>query len=173
MSTSSAPELTLRHAQYFAGAHASLATSAAKGRHLVATRDLANGDNILVSEAYLTALFPSFKKRICATCLRDGGRRLAVQCGACGQAWYCSEACRATHSSGAEAPGAQRQQRSFVTACHPVQNSVEAGCWPLQAAAPVVTELKTDMLHSSLQAALSLQIGPWYSMCSGNQTCSC
>lgn len=35
---------------------------------------------VLVSEAYLTALIPSFKKRICHFCLVDHQRRLEASC---------------------------------------------------------------------------------------------
>lgn len=96
------------HAEYFSGADCTLAASTAKGCHLLASRDFACGEPIIVSEAYLTALCPSYRKRICAACLRDGGRQLSVHCAACGQAWYSSEACRAAHSRADEPPGLTR-----------------------------------------------------------------
>ena len=46
---------TDRHTQYFAGWPCAIAASVAKGRHLIALRDFAQGETVLVSEAYLTA----------------------------------------------------------------------------------------------------------------------
>lgn len=98
---------TDRHTQYFAGWPCAIAASVAKGRHLIALRDFAQGETVLVSEAYLTALLSSHKKRICAACLHDCGRRLTVHCGSCDEAWYCSEACREAHAAGAAPSGDQ------------------------------------------------------------------
>lgn len=100
-----AQTVTDRHAAYFAGWPCSIAATATKGRHLIAVRDFPRGETVLVSAAYLTALLPSHKKRICAACSHDGGRRLTVHCGSCGEAWYCSEACREAHAACTAPPG--------------------------------------------------------------------
>lgn len=97
--------VTDRHAAYFAGWHCSIAATATQGRHLIAVRDFARGETVVVSEAYLKALLPSHKKRICAGCMHDGGRRLPLHCSGCGQAWYCSDACRTADASGAAHQG--------------------------------------------------------------------
>lgn len=97
--------VTDRHAAYFTGWPCSIAATARKGRHLIAVRDFARGDIVLVSEAYLTALLPSHKKRICAACGHDCGRRLPIHCAACGEAYYCSAACRAAGAVGTASPG--------------------------------------------------------------------
>ncbi|KAL3159852.1 hypothetical protein ABBQ38_010253 [Trebouxia sp. C0009 RCD-2024] len=51
-----------------------------QGRYLVATNDLKSSEVILLSEAYLAALIPSFKKRICHLCLEDHQQRLETSC---------------------------------------------------------------------------------------------
>jgi len=85
---------------------------------------------VLLSEAYLTALIPSYKKRICHYCLEDHQKRLTVCCSElglqltaavqptryaavitklillchdaerCNQAWYCSPQCQHAHWAG-------------------------------------------------------------------------
>ncbi|KAL3157833.1 hypothetical protein ABBQ32_012253 [Trebouxia sp. C0010 RCD-2024] len=51
-----------------------------QGRYLVATKDLKSSKVVLLSEAYLAALIPSFKKRICHFCLVDHQHRLETSC---------------------------------------------------------------------------------------------
>lgn len=43
---------------------------------------------------------PSCRKRICACCCTDAGRRLSLHCAGCGQAYYCSQDCRDRHAAG-------------------------------------------------------------------------
>jgi len=92
--------VTGRHGQYFAGAPCTLRCSASSGRHLVARQELPQSTAVLTSEAYLTALLPSHRKRICACCRTDAGRRMTIHCAGCGQAYYCSEDCRDRHAAG-------------------------------------------------------------------------
>jgi MYND finger len=102
---STVPSVTDRHAAYFAGWPCSITATATKGRHLIAVRNFARGETVLVSEPYVQALLPSHKKRICAGCMHDGGRRLALHCSGCGEAWYCSAECREADASGAAHQG--------------------------------------------------------------------
>jgi hypothetical protein len=100
-----AQSVTDRHAAYFAGWHCSIAATATQGRHLIAVRDFARGETVLKSEAYLVALLPSHKKRICAGCMHDGGRRLPIHCSGCSEAWYCSDACHKADASATACQG--------------------------------------------------------------------
>lgn len=52
-----------------------------RGRHLLADRDLPPGQQILVSDAYLTTVLPSWKKRICRGCFTAHPGRLTIKCG--------------------------------------------------------------------------------------------
>lgn len=74
--------------------------SAVKGRHLVAKHDLAKGTHVMTSEAYLTSLLSSYRKRICALCYIDNGRRLTEHCPGCDVPYYCSMQCRKRHFMG-------------------------------------------------------------------------
>ncbi|DBB02866.1 TPA: hypothetical protein ACH3X1_013472 [Trebouxia sp. C0004] len=70
------------------------------GRFLVASTSIDREQVVLLSEAYLTALIPSYKKRICHYCLEDHQKRLTVCCKRCNQAWYCSPQCQHAHWAG-------------------------------------------------------------------------
>lgn len=74
--------------------------SATKGRHLLAAHGLATGSRVLTSEAYLTSLLSSYRKRICAYCRVDNGRRLALHCRDCDVPYYCSIKCSQRHAEG-------------------------------------------------------------------------
>ncbi|BDA44739.1 probable N-lysine methyltransferase SMYD2 at C-terminar half [Coccomyxa sp. Obi] len=90
-----------------AGLPCHLQTNSSKGRFLVASRKLLQAEKVLESEAYLTTVLPSWKKRICRGCFTAHSSRLSIKC-QCNQAWYCSEACRESHASlgtsGAQCP---------------------------------------------------------------------
>jgi hypothetical protein len=58
------------------------ACSTCRGRYLVAAQDLAEGDVVLVSEAYLSMILNSHKKRVCSLCHQDCRQRLSICCGA-------------------------------------------------------------------------------------------
>ena len=75
----------------------SLPSAVCRGRYLVASRSLAQGEAALASEVYLSCIQPNWKKRVCARCGAVHAVRLRVHCAACGQAWYCDAACRAGH----------------------------------------------------------------------------
>ncbi|CAL8469524.1 g9065 [Coccomyxa elongata] len=90
-----------------AGLPCHLQTNSSKGRFLVASRKLLQREKVLESEAYLTTVLPSWKKRICRGCFAAHSSRLSIKC-QCNQAWYCSEACRESHArsgtNGAQCP---------------------------------------------------------------------
>ncbi|KAL0037294.1 hypothetical protein WJX79_000145 [Trebouxia sp. C0005] len=77
-----------------------LASTGEMGRFLVASTPIDRAQVVLLSEAYLTALIPSYKKRICHYCLEDHQKRLTVCCKRCNQAWYCSPQCQHAHWAG-------------------------------------------------------------------------
>ena len=59
--------------------------------------DLAVFQVVLLSEAYLTALIPSYKKRICQFCLEDHQKRLSVSCS---KAYLCCKLCTNSYRNG-------------------------------------------------------------------------
>ena len=48
---------------------------------MVADEDLEEGRVVLISEAYLSMILNSHKKRVCSFCHKDCRRRLALCCG--------------------------------------------------------------------------------------------
>ena len=48
---------------------------------MIATKDLEAGDVVLVSEAYVSIILSSHKKRVCTFCHQDFRRRLSLCCG--------------------------------------------------------------------------------------------
>ena len=79
-----------------------LAWTPAKGHHLLAARDIEAGERLLSSRALLSAVLPSWRRRLCAHCLKIHPTRLLAECACagCGQAYYCGDVCRAAHARG-------------------------------------------------------------------------
>uniref|UniRef100_A0A7S4G7Z4 MYND-type domain-containing protein n=1 Tax=Eutreptiella gymnastica TaxID=73025 RepID=A0A7S4G7Z4_9EUGL len=69
-----------------------------KGRHLVAARDLAPGEEVYCCWASAHSTFEAYHKRLCACCLQWGPRgTLPLCCRACNWAYYCSPQCQRLH----------------------------------------------------------------------------
>ncbi len=60
--------------------------------------DFREGEVVLRCVPLSIGVFGSHKKRICAQCFRDNGRRLETCCEGCSQVFYCDEACRSVRS---------------------------------------------------------------------------
>jgi len=86
---------------HFSGWPVEVHVSDNRGRYLVATRDIAEGEVILRSDMFAAAVLSSHRKRICRQCLAVAFHgHHSLKCGGCGQVYWCSEACRQQHSSG-------------------------------------------------------------------------
>mmetsp|Transcript_4420 Transcript_4420/g.17391 ORF Transcript_4420/g.17391 Transcript_4420/m.17391 type:complete len:141 (-) Transcript_4420:2052-2474(-) len=66
--------------------------STAKGRHLVARRDIGVGELLLESEAYAVAPYQALLGSVCQQCFRENSPRV-LQCSRCQLVYYCSERC--------------------------------------------------------------------------------
>jgi hypothetical protein len=71
---------------------------ARRGRYLIATQSLKQGDTVFESPAYLQAVVPQARKKVCTACRACHAARLPVRCTHCDQAYYCSAACRDSHA---------------------------------------------------------------------------
>ena len=72
-----------------------------RGRHLVATCSLSEGDVVLECNSLQRDVLGTHKKRVCSTCFKDHRKRLSVCCNSCNMCWYCDETCMAKHKRGA------------------------------------------------------------------------
>ena len=70
-----------------------------RGRFLVATRCIEEGEVVLRCPSFERAPLGNHKKRVCAHCFTSSRRRLETKCEGCNQLWYCDEVCRAKHRS--------------------------------------------------------------------------
>uniref|UniRef100_A0A7S1X866 SET domain-containing protein n=1 Tax=Tetraselmis chuii TaxID=63592 RepID=A0A7S1X866_9CHLO len=70
-----------------------------RGRFLVASRDIAEGELVLRSDAFAGGLMRSHRKRVCRHCLAvsSSAPHHSLYCRSCWQVYWCSEACRAAH----------------------------------------------------------------------------
>mmetsp|Transcript_2950 Transcript_2950/g.8310 ORF Transcript_2950/g.8310 Transcript_2950/m.8310 type:complete len:377 (+) Transcript_2950:228-1358(+) len=64
-----------------------------RGRGLFAARDIAAGETVLAERPLLLVVSPEYRDLVCTQCLRGLGGTAALQCSACSQARFCSEAC--------------------------------------------------------------------------------
>ncbi|KAK9811310.1 hypothetical protein WJX72_001575 [[Myrmecia] bisecta] len=88
-----------RVADFFNGRPFRVECNTEKGRHLVATEDLKSGQVLLESQAYLAAVLPSWKKRVCHLCSKIHPHRLVTHCRGCGQVYFCGPECLAAHEA--------------------------------------------------------------------------
>ncbi|KAI8149895.1 hypothetical protein BJV82DRAFT_707680 [Fennellomyces sp. T-0311] len=72
--------------------------SPSKGREFIAKENLAAGTTLFDVQPYATAIFDSFKKRLCARCLCVHPTRFfSLHCHDCDQVYFCSQECSQTY----------------------------------------------------------------------------
>lgn len=74
-----------------------------QGRYVVAlpelTAPLPAGTVVCSSPVHAVAVMETWRKRVCARCFTVAAKRLECYCTICGQAFYCSDACRDDHAA--------------------------------------------------------------------------
>ncbi|KAI9488429.1 hypothetical protein BDB00DRAFT_848031 [Zychaea mexicana] len=74
--------------------HVIVQTTPGKGREFIAKESLPSGTTLFHVYPYATAIFDSFKKRICARCVCvHPTRYFSTHCHGCDQVYFCSQVC--------------------------------------------------------------------------------
>ena len=96
----------------------------------MATRDLEEGEVVLVSEAALSMVLPTHKKRVCAFCHSDTRRRLTL---------HCSESQSCCSITGTASLALEEiLEAAGCGVCMSEQAALELTCPPLGSAAPTL-----------------------------------
>ena len=72
-------------------------TTAAEGRHHVASEDLIKGFTVYSGDAHAAALYDEYVRHVCASCFQISREGFTRSCTACKRVFYCSKRCGAEH----------------------------------------------------------------------------
>ena len=79
-------------------------SSRSQGRYLIASSSLSQSECVLTSRSFAFGIFDSYRKRLCAQCLKSAESTHPHRCSHCDSFYYCSLACRDAHQGPLDHP---------------------------------------------------------------------
>jgi predicted RNA-binding Zn-ribbon protein involved in translation (DUF1610 family) len=82
---------------WYAGSPVDVRYTSERGRFLVASRDISEGETVVISSPYAFSVTEPEKRRVCSHCLKvcaETEASLSFPCPDCEEVWYCSSVCR-------------------------------------------------------------------------------